>query len=65
MSIEEGPAMASPISLHSPLLPSSSEIPPFLRRFSLFGIMPTLVRMCVPGAISQSGTWCLGPCRAT
>ena len=52
MSIEEGLTMASATSLHSPLLPSTSGTPPFLRRFSFSGVMLTLVRMHVPGAIS-------------
>ena len=46
MSIVEGPAMASPTSLHSPLLPSSGT-PPFFRTFSLSGVMSALVRMHV------------------
>ena len=51
ISIEEGPAMVSPTLLHYLLLPSSFGIPPFLRRFSLSGLMPVLVRLHVPGAI--------------
>ena len=51
MSMEEGPTMISPTSLHSPLLPSSSGTPLFFRMFPLSGVIPTLVRMCVLGTI--------------
>ena len=51
MFIMERPAMASPILLHSLLLPSSLQIPLFLRMFSLSGIISILGRMHVPGII--------------
>ena len=51
MSIVEGPAMTSLTSLHCLLSPSTSGTPPFLRMFSLSGIMSTLVRMHYPDTI--------------
>ena len=50
MFIEKGPIMESP-DLSCSLLPSFSGTPTLLRRLSLFGVIPTLARILVPGAI--------------
>ena len=64
MFIVEGPAMASPKSLHSLLLLSSGTSF-FLRTFSLPGIISTLVRMHVSGTIRLVRVHGAMSCRAT
>ena len=58
MSMDEGPTMASPTSLNSPLLSSSAGTLLFLKRVLLSSIMPALVRMCLPGAIRSVRLHC-------